>query len=119
MIYILKYRILKLHVSETNSVVHFLISILAIVPPLTINIYLWVSVLRFYREIADYDNNMAEFPSQKTNVRIIRKFMTEDEYALSKKQLKINARGYKENKLLTKTVIKIDKWAKENKVSQL
>ena len=110
---------MKFHVSETNSVVVFLISMLAIVPPLTINIYLWVSVLRFYREIADYDNNMAAFPSQKTNVRIIRKFMTEDEYALSKKQLKINARGYKENKLLTKTVIKIDKWATENKVSML
>ena len=77
---------------------------------------MWVLVLRFYREIQDYDNNMTDFPSENASVRIIRKFMTEDEYALSKKQLKINARGYKENKFISTYALKFSKWAKENKV---
>ena len=77
---------------------------------------MWTSVLRFYREIHEYDKNIITFPTTNANTRTIRRFMTEDEYSLSRRDLKINARAYKENKLLTTAALKMDTFIKERKI---
>ena len=60
---------------------------------------------------------MAEFATEITDSRIIRKFMTQDEYELSKRNLKINARGFKENVLLTRYIGEIENWRKKNQIT--
>ena len=51
---------------------------------------------------------MSEFATEITDSRIIRKFMTQDEYELSKRNLKINARGFKENFVLATYLGKLE-----------
>ena len=62
---------------------------------------------------------MYVFANQNSNARIIRKFMTDDEYELSKRHLKINARGWQENKFLSKYVMKIEKWNNKSQISRV
>ena len=61
-----------------------------------------VIVLRFYSEIHQNDRKSQNFVlQQRPDINTIEKFMTEDEFNLSKKNLKINARALKENDNIT------------------
>ena len=61
-----------------------------------------VIVLRFYSEIHQNDRKTQNFAlQQQPDIKTIEKFMTEDEFNLSKKNLKINARALKENDAIT------------------
>ena len=82
----------------------YIVSVVVGIIPITIFIYFWVLVSRFYQEIQAEENELANFAKQNTNARIIKKFMTKDEYDLSKRNLKINARGFKENKILNRYI---------------
>ena len=75
--------------------------------------------MRFYREIERSDNVMAEFATEITDSRIIRKFMTLDEYELSKRNLKINARAHTENKYLVKTVAVMNNYVRRHTVAHV
>ena len=86
--------------------------------PITLFIYFWVLVSKFYQEIQTEENELANFAKQNTNARIIKKFMTKDEYDLSKRNLKINARGFKENKTLNRCVIKCEKWNRKYRLQR-
>ena len=60
---------------------------------------------------------MSAFATEITDPRIIRKFMTNDEYELSKRNLKINARGFKENFVLVKYLGRLEKWHNRNRIT--
>ena len=61
-----------------------------------------VIVLRFYSEIHQHDRKTQNFVlQQRPDIKTIEKFMTEDEFNLSKQNLKINARALKENDSIT------------------
>ena len=68
---------------------------------MTVYIYLWVLVLRFYNEIVRIDRKTRKLAHHSKDLRTIEKFMTEDEYNLSKQNLKVNARALKENDAIT------------------
>ena len=57
-----------------------------VIPPIMTYIYLWVLVLRFYKELHQNAHAMIMFAKNETlsNPKIIGKFMTGEEYALSK-----------------------------------
>ena len=90
-----------LNFRNTNSFEIFIRSITAALLPLTIYICLWVLVLRFYNEIVQIDRKTRKFAHHNRNLRTIENFMTEDEYNLSKQNLKVNARALKENDAIT------------------
>lgn len=81
----------------TNSIAIYLRSVIAVILPLTLYICLWQIVLNFYSEITSNDERASKFVSNEPDSKTIEKFMTEDEYHLTKKNLKINARALKEN----------------------
>ena len=97
----------------------YITSLSVSLPPYALAIYLWVSVLRFYQEIKEYDDRIITFPTENSSVRIVRKFMTEDEFALSKRNLKINARARTENKFLVKTVVVMNNFLERRKVTHV
>ena len=86
---------------QTNSFEIFLRSVTVATVPLTTYICLWVLVLRFYNEIDQIDRKTKKLAGQNRDLRTVEKFMTEDEYNLSKRNLKVNARGLKENHAIT------------------
>ena len=45
--------------------------------------------------------------------------MTKDEYELSKRNLKINARGFKENQTLNRYIIKCEKWNRKYRLERI
>ena len=64
----------------------FFTSTLLSIPPMVMYIYSWVLVFRFYKELEETAHAMITFAQNDTvcNPRVIRKFMTSEEYALSK-----------------------------------
>ena len=58
-------------------------------------------MLRFYNEIVQIDRKTRKLAHHNKDLRTIEKFMTEDEYNLSKRNLKVNARALKENAAIT------------------
>ena len=96
----------------------YIVSVIMGIIPVTIFIYFWVLMTRFYQEIETEENELANFAKQNTNSRIIKRFMTKDEYDLSKRNLKINARGFKENKTLTRYIIKCEKWNRKYRLQR-
>ena len=97
----------------------YIVSVLIGIIPITLFIYFWVLVSRFYQEIKNEENELVTFAKQNTNTRIINKFMTKDEYELSKRNLKINARGVKENKTLNRYIIKCEKWNRKYRLQRI
>ena len=97
----------------------YITSLSVSLPAYVLAIYLWVSVLRFYQEIKEYDDRIFTFPTEITSARTVRKFMTEDEFALSKRNLKINARAHTENKYLVKTVAVMNNYVRRHTVAHV
>ena len=64
----------------------FFTSTLLSIPPMVMYIYSWVLVFRFYKELEENAHAMITFAQNETvcKPRVIRKFMTGEEYELSK-----------------------------------
>lgn len=105
--------------SGTHVTFIYIVSVVFGIIPITLFIYFWVLVSRFYQEIQMEENELVNFAKQNTNPRIINKFMTKDEYELSKRNLKINARGFKENKTLSRYIIKCEKWNRKYRLKRI
>ena len=105
--------------SGTHVTFIYIVSVILGIIPITLFIYFWVLVSRFYQEIETEEKELASFAKQNTNPRIINKFMTKDEYELSKRNLKINARGFKENQTLNRYIIKCEKWNRKYRLERI
>ena len=57
--------------SEPDMFIVFILSLLLALPPLTITVYLWTSVARFYEEIKNYEENDEHLLRKHTTMRII------------------------------------------------
>ena len=71
---------------DSTVLILFFTSTLLVIPPIMTYIYLWVLVLRFYKELHQNALAMIMFAKNETfsNPKVIGKFMTGEEYALSK-----------------------------------
>ena len=94
----------------------FTISFVASLLPTALSIYLCTTVSKFYEEIGDCEENDITFPTKNMTPKLMRKFMTDDEYALSKRHLKVNARACRENRMMATTAIKIKEFIDESKL---
>ena len=60
-----------LNYSQPDMLVVFIMSLLLVIPPLTVTVYLWTSVARFYEELKHYDKAIKHL-SQKQRFATMR-----------------------------------------------
>ena len=57
--------------SEPNMLLVFIMSLLLVLPPLTVSVYLWTSVARFYDEIKYYEKAVKHLSQKHTTMRLV------------------------------------------------
>ena len=60
-----------LNFSEPDMFVVFIMSLLLVLPPLTVSVYLWTSVARFYDEIKHYEKAVKHLSRKHTTMRLV------------------------------------------------
>ena len=56
-----------LNFSEPDMLVVFVMSLVLVIPPLTVSVYLWTSVARFYEELKHYDKAVKHLSRKQLN----------------------------------------------------
>ena len=62
-----------LNFSQPDMFVVFIMSLLLVIPPLTVSVYLWTSVARFYEELKHYDKAVKHLSRKQryTTMRLV------------------------------------------------
>ena len=62
-----------LNFSQPDMFVVFIMSLLLVIPPLTVSVYLWTSVARFYEELKHYDKAVKHLSQKQryTTMRLV------------------------------------------------
>ena len=56
----------------------FVMSLLLVLPPLTVSVYLWTSVARFYDEIKYYERAIKHLSQKHTTMRLVGSMLAKD-----------------------------------------